>query len=71
MVKQKWPELMPLDEALEYLTYKNGGHKLYCKMTLRRMFQSGKLAGKQVGKGCKIFIYKSELDLILLERNIA
>lgn len=71
MIKQKWPELLSLAKAVEYLAYMNGGHRVYCEMTLRRMFQQGKLAGKQAGKGCKIFIYKSELDLILLERNVA
>ncbi len=71
MVTQKWPELMSLDDSEKYLAYKNGGHKLYHKVTLRRMFQSRKLDGKQSGKGCKIFLYKSELDLKLLERNPA
>ena len=68
---QKWPERMSLKESEEYLTHKNGGHRLYCEMTLRRMFQDGKLDGKQMGKGKKIFIYKSELDLKLLDRTSA
>ncbi len=71
MVTQKWPELMSLNDSEKYLTYKNGGHRLYSAMTIRRMFQRGDLNGKQLGKGKKVFIYKSELDLKLLDRTIA
>ncbi len=71
MNQQKWPELMSLAQSEEYLTYKNGGHRLYCTMTIRRMFQRGELDGKQLGKGKKVFIYKSELDLKLLDRTVA
>lgn len=71
MLVQKWPEQMPLEMAETYLTYKNSGHQLYGKATLRRMFKKGTLDGKQADKRCKIFIYKSSLDLKLLDRNIS
>ena len=71
MNQQKWPEQMSLKQSENYLTYKNGGHRLYSAMTIRRMFQRGELDGKQLGKGKKVFIFKSELDLKLLNRTIA
>ncbi len=68
---QKWPEQMTLKQSEEYLASRNNGHRIYCVATLRRMFVAGELNGKQLGKGKKIRLYKSELDLKLLDKHTA
>ena len=60
---------MSLKQSENYLTYKNGGHRLYSAMTIRRMFQRGELDGKQLGKGKKVFIFKSEQFWNTVQRN--
>lgn len=66
MIVKQWPDRMSLAQGVQYLTAKNGGHKMYCEATLRRMIKEGKLEGQQISKGKKIWIYKSELDRKIL-----
>ena len=71
MNTQKWPNQMELKMSEQYLTEKNGGHRIYTAATLRRMFVAGEIKGIQAGKGKKIRLYRSELDLKILGRNLA
>ena len=69
MIVKKWPERMSLTQGVQYLTAKNGGYRMYCEATLRRKVASGELVGQQMGKGKKIWIYRSELDRKILDLN--
>ena len=62
MTVKQWPDRMSLTQGAQYLTVKNNGHRMYCAATLRRKVAAGELVGQQMGKGKKVWVYKSELD---------
>ena len=71
MNTQKWPNQIELKMTEQDLTEKNGGHGIYTAATLRRMYVAGEIKGVQAGKGKKIRLYRSELDLKILGKNPA
>ena len=66
MNKSTFPEEMPINEACEYIRHV-AGHSMYCPATLRRFAHEGKLQYKQMGKKHKIFLFKKDIMLKLLD----
>ena len=66
IMKQSFPEILTIKQATEYMR-SVAGHYMYCEATLRRFAHQGTLRCKQVDKKHKMFLFKSDLKLKLLD----
>lgn len=66
MYKKSFPEVLPVNDAYEFIK-SEAGHSMYTPATLRRYAHEGKLKYKQMGKKHKMFLFKSDIMLKLLD----
>ena len=65
-MNQTFKEILTVRQAVEYLR-SVAGHYMYCEATLRRFAHVGILKFKQVDKKHKMFLFKSDIKLKLLD----
>ena len=69
-MKQTFPEILTIQQSVEYM-HSVAGHYMYCAATLRRFAHMGILKFKQVDKKHKMFLFKSDIKLKLLDQYLS
>ena len=65
-MKRTFPEVLTIKMAMDYIR-QEAGHSIYCEASLRRMAREGYLKCIQLAKKKKIFLFKSDIKLKLLD----
>ena len=65
-MKQSFPEILTIKQAVEFIR-SVAGHYMYCEASLRRFAHMGILKFKQVDKKHKMFLFKSDIKVNLLD----